>query len=64
MNRSFAWLAAVCFLLIAAGTTLTATDAVAASGKCAAFCDNWCAKKFAMKNSAACSQQCQLKHCK
>jgi hypothetical protein len=42
---------------------VTATQAVAASARCAAGCDKWCAKNFAMKNSAACSQQCQLKHC-
>ena len=64
MDRLYASIAAVCFLVGLAGATLTATDAVAASARCAAFYDNWCAKHFAMKNPTACSQQCQLKHCK
>jgi hypothetical protein len=45
-------------------TTVPLSHASAASARCAAGCDSWCAKNFAMKNSAACSQQCQLKHCK
>ena len=40
------------------------TKAEAASPRCVAFCNSWCAKNFAMKSPAACSQQCQLKHCK
>jgi hypothetical protein len=64
MNRYFASIVVGGFILAAAGLMLTANDAVAASAKCAAFCDNWCATNFSRKNPTACSQQCQLKHCK
>ena len=53
---------AVVVLMLAIVTPLS--HANAASARCAAGCDKWCAKNFAMKNLMACSQQCQLKHCK
>ena len=53
------------FVLIAAITLILVSDGLAIAGsQCAKRCDNWCAKNFAMKNSAACSQQCQIKHCR
>lgn len=53
------------FVLIAAITLILVSDGLASAGsQCAKRCDNWCAKNFAMKNSAACSQQCQIKHCR
>ena len=64
MKRSFAAVVALWCALVAAGLMLTPANAVAASAKCAAFCDNWCAKNFAIKNSTACSERCQIKHCK
>ena len=63
MARSLA-LAVMAILIVAIGTPITVTKAEAASPRCVAFCNGWCAKNFAMKNPAACSQQCQLKHCK
>jgi hypothetical protein len=51
-------------MALMAANTIPLSSASAASARCVTGCDNWCAKHFAMKNSAACSQQCQLKHCK
>ena len=51
-------------LIVAIDVAVAPTCAFAGSPKCVAFCNNWCAKNFAMKNPAACSAQCQLKHCK
>lgn len=62
--RGILALAAMVALIVASDAPVTRTNAAAASPKCAAFCTNWCAKNFAMKNSTACSAQCQLKHCK
>ena len=42
---------------------LLQAPAFAASARCAAFCTGWCEKHYAWKNTAACSQQCQLRHC-
>lgn len=57
-------LIALVTLILAVDAPASGSDALAASAKCAAFCDNWCAKNFAMKNPTACSERCQLKHCK
>jgi len=54
----------VAIVALMLATAIPLSHATAASARCAAGCDNWCAKNFAMKNSASCSQQCQLKHCK
>ena len=51
-------------LMLAIDISVARTSAVAAFPKCVSFCNNWCAKNFAMKNPAACSAQCQIKHCK
>jgi len=53
--------------LIAVMALILAIEApvpAAAGPECVKRCDDWCAKNFAMKNIAACSQQCQAKHCK
>ena len=36
----------------------------AASARCAAGCANYCATKFAWKNTTACNEMCQAKRCK
>ena len=38
-------------------------QANAASARCAAGCTHYCATKFAMKNTTACNESCQAKHC-
>ena len=48
--RSILILAAMVALIIASDAPVTRTNAAAASPKCVAFCNNWCAKNFAMKN--------------
>ncbi len=63
MKRALA-VFAITASILSVGAAVTGAPAMAASARCAAGCDNWCAKNFAMKNSAACTQQCQLKHCK
>ncbi len=63
MARSLA-LAVMAVLIVAIGTPIAVTRAAPASPKCVAFCTNWCVKNFAMKNTTACSERCQLKHCK
>jgi hypothetical protein len=62
--RGILALAAMVGLIVTIGAPITATNAAAASPRCVAFCTNWCAKNFAMKNTTACSERCQLKHCK
>jgi hypothetical protein len=57
-------LMAIVAMIVAIDAPVTGTKAEAASPQCVASCNSWCAKNFAMKNPAACSQQCQLKHCK
>jgi hypothetical protein len=54
----------VAVVALALAIVVPLSHASAASARCAAGCDKWCAKNFAMKNPTACSQQCQLKHCK
>jgi hypothetical protein len=39
-------------------------QASAASARCIAGCARWCATNFAMKNSTACTESCQAKHCR
>ena len=39
-------------------------QAAAASARCAAGCANYCATKFAWKNTTACNEMCQAKRCK
>jgi hypothetical protein len=53
-------------IIVALMLAITApwSHASAASARCAAGCDSWCAKNYAWKNSTSCSQQCQLKNCK
>ena len=51
-------------MLLCVDPALTETQAVAASARCVAGCTDWCAKNFARKNPTACSEQCQLKHCR
>jgi hypothetical protein len=63
MKFGFA-LMALGILIVSSGAPPILARAVAATAKCAAGCDNWCAKNFPQKNTTACSQQCQLRHCK
>jgi hypothetical protein len=63
MKNALALIAMVASIL-SIDAPFTGNHAVAASARCAAFCSNWCAKNFAMKNPTACSERCQEKHCK
>ena len=45
-------------------TSASNWEASAASARCVAGCAHWCATKFAMKNSTACNESCQAKHCR
>ena len=55
---------AVAIVALILAIAMPLSHANAASARCAAGCDDWCAKNFARKNPTACSQQCQLRHCK
>jgi hypothetical protein len=57
-------LVAVAALILLTCTSNSNNQAVAASARCAAGCANYCATKFAWKNTTACNEMCQAKHCK
>ena len=63
MGYTAALVAITAFLLLI-DAPLTKTGASAGNARCAASCTNWCTKNFPMKNITACTQQCQLKHCR
>jgi hypothetical protein len=54
---------AIVMLLLAFDVPVTNTRALAASARCAAHCDAWCAKNVKYKTPAACSAWCQANHC-
>jgi hypothetical protein len=54
---------AISALIVFAGTCTSSQQANAASSRCAAGCAHYCATKFAMKNTTACNESCQTKHC-
>jgi hypothetical protein len=51
-------------LILLTFTSNANNQAVAASARCAAGCANYCATKFAWKNTTACNEMCQAKRCK
>ncbi len=57
------FLIAIAALVLSVDTPLTTNRAIAASARCAAFCNGWCAKNRARRNLESCSDYCQLKHC-
>jgi hypothetical protein len=62
MNNALV-LAAISALLLFADTCTSSHQANAASARCVAGCAHYCATKFAMKNTTACNESCQAKHC-
>jgi hypothetical protein len=54
---------AISALIVFAGTCTSSQQANAASSRCVAGCAHYCATKFAMKNTTACNESCQTKHC-
>jgi hypothetical protein len=55
-------LIALATLVLSIETPVTRTQAVAATARCVAFCDNWC-EKNRPRRTGGCSDMCQQKHC-
>ena len=63
MKRRMA-LVAITTSIVLTYTSYSSNRAVAASARCAAGRANYCATKFAWKNTTACNEMCQAKRCK